>query len=77
MVCSSNCQHGYVKSVLVVAIINLYSPDCYSLESIHARLAATSTSAIASCLGVIEGCSAVGLPVVGSVTELNLVFHPS
>lgn len=62
---------------LVVAIASLYSPGCYSLVSIHDRLAAISTSTIASYLGVIEGCSAVGLPIVESMSELNLVSHPS
>ena len=77
MVCSSNCQHGCAMSALVVAIASLYSPGCYSLESIHGRLAAISTSTTTSYLGVIKGCSAVGLLIVESMSELNLVSHPS
>ena len=77
MVCSNNCQHGYAMSALVVAIASLYSLGCYSLASIHGRLAAIGTSTTASYLGVIEGCSAEGLPIVESMSELNLVSRPS
>ena len=64
-------------SALVVAIASLYSLSYYSLESIHGRLAAIGTSTTASYLGVIGGYSVEGLPIVESMSELNLVSRPS